>query len=78
MMHALSRLRARLKGAKTFSLAFLLMVPDALQQFGALDWTTVLPAAGAAKVGFVLMAARILAVLLVTASARAPADPGAR
>lgn len=78
MRAALARLHARLKGARTFIAAAILMLPDMLQQAGSLDFSTVLPAELAARVGFILMAARILAVWIVSAKLRPRDDAGER
>lgn len=63
----LARLNRRLKGLRTYLAALALMVPDALQQLGALDFSAVLPADWASRVGLVLMVLRIVAGALIAA-----------
>lgn len=67
----LAGFNARLKGARTYIAAVALMLPDALQQLGALDLSAIMPAELAGRAGFILAVARIMAAVFVTAGLRA-------
>ncbi|MCJ2131393.1 hypothetical protein [Methylobacterium sp. E-045] len=64
-----------LKGWRTYLVAFVLALPEILEGLGAVDFSAVLPAAIASKVGLILLVARlVLAPYLRTlAAAKAPA-----
>jgi hypothetical protein len=79
-MNVISRINARLTGARLILLAVLFSIPDVLNALVGFDWAQVLPAGYegyGAKIGAVLMLVR-LAMVPVLKSVRDAARDGAR